>query len=126
MRAFVGTDAAVYAALLARKDLADYHLRPLEGTPSPDWRSKAIAALEAGYTQADILRATRLTSWEWTGNLSDMWKKRKKAFEDFLADDDPRIAAIARRGSEETTREVNDHLKKEREEAVLGRERRRR
>lgn len=124
IRALVGDDSGVYAALLARHDLREFHLVPLEGTPSPEWRAKAIAALDAGYPKGDVLQATRLSSWSWTGNMSDMWTERKQKFDAFLADPDPRIVAIACEGSEEIARRIADCLKEEREEAVHGRQRR--
>lgn len=124
IRMLVGGDTDVYAALLARHDLRNYHLVPLEGTPSPEWRAKAVAALNAGYSKGEVLQATRLTSWSWVGNMSDMWAERKREFDTYLADADPRIAAIAREGSEETARRLEDCLTEEREEAVHGRERR--
>jgi len=125
IRTLIGNDETVYTALLARGDLENVHLRPLEGAPSPEWRAKAIAALNAGYTKARVFAATRLTSWEWTGNLSDMWKERKKAFEEFRADPDLRIASIACDAMEDMDRRISEQLEKEREEAIHGRERRR-
>ena len=126
IRGLVGADSAVYGALLLRKDLAEHHLRPLEGTPSSEWRTKAVSALDAGYSPVEVMQATRLTSWGWTGDLSEMWKERKRAFDNYLADSDSRIASIARLGSEESAREVERRLEEEREEAIHGRKRRRR
>jgi hypothetical protein len=120
-QAIVGSDLDAYKALLARGDLADRHLTPLEGLPSLEWRSKTVAALDAGYSKAAILNATRPKGWTWSGPISAMWKERKSAFDMFANDDDVRIAAVARDGAESLARQVQEALEKERIEAVRGR-----
>jgi hypothetical protein len=50
-------DAGLYLRLLARADLAEFHLVPLGGKPDEAWTELALLALEAGYSPERIASA---------------------------------------------------------------------
>lgn len=119
--AIVNDDVEVYRELLSRADMSDHHLEPLEGLPSSGWREKAVLALNAGRSSAEVLRASSPRMWSWSGPESAMWLERQRAFEVFVSDPDVRIASIAREGSDAIARRVEECLEREKQEAIYGR-----
>ncbi len=122
-RHLVGQDLGLYQELLDSKELAEYHLSPLEETPEGDWCLKASLALDAGYSVDKVTRATlRGGIQEWTGSESSMWSERRDVFEALQNFEEvaPRILQISRRGAVLMGAEEERAAKRERDRAVYG------
>ena len=114
----VGDDLDVYRALLQQEALSKLQLEPLEGLPSEVWVSKAIAALDAGYTVDDIIGATQPGSYTWSGSLSEMWVGWRNAYGAFQNHTDRRIAKVAKQGVEMTDKIIERERERERLEEL--------
>lgn len=122
----VGTNPAVYRALLKDQTLQDLHLAPLEGYlerdkkgMDEDWTIRVKMALERGYTPDQIARATFPTSFGWEGPESQMWESWIPAFQ-ALPSDTPDFQAIQAIGIE-TAQDLKDNaLAREHKRRVYG------
>lgn len=93
----VDRDVEVYRSLLANASLKRSHLYPLNAKPNDVWVEFAIAALDVGYSEKDIIGAT-INYGIWRGKESDMWGEWALAFEILLSHGDPRVARLGRDG----------------------------
>ncbi len=104
VRLLVDDDLDLYRELLDSKELDLYHLAPLAGNPDVPWATKALLALDAGYSEEAVVNATwsergLVVTWS-PGSESDSWAGKRQAFE-ALRDagvDDLRVSRLARRG----------------------------
>lgn len=117
----IGNDTKLYSQLLGIDELEYYHLSPLLGELSDEWKQLAIQALEHGFSVHDIV-GTNLFGGErsWSGNESDMWAGLRVGYEALTNDDDSRIAALGQLGVQETEKLERKAKKEEREEAIYG------
>ena len=125
IQSLIGNDASVYHQLLQSEQLRDYHLAPLIGEPSGDWREIAILALDHGYSCDHVLRGIldpnhSIKVRSWSGKESTMWAELRSQFEQLYGDEDSRIAELARRGGQTVGKREQRAKEREREEAVYG------
>lgn len=118
--ALVGNDTTVYGHLLQSADLKCYHLSPLQGEPSDDWRNVAILALKFGYSCDEVVYANLNTGRTWVRNESDMWADRRRQYEKLKDDEDSRIAKVSKLGAQAVSSLEQQARQREREQAVYG------
>jgi hypothetical protein len=77
----VGRDPELYSQLLARTQLRDYHLAPLNGKPDQEWSQLAALALDAGYPPERIADAAAWGSGHFfAGPGVEYWEDWEQAF----------------------------------------------
>jgi len=118
----VNGDAEVYRALLAKQNLKRLHLQPLPSANDVVWPILATRALDAGYSVEDVADTSYLGLRTWEGPQSDMWHHIINRFDQFLTHEDPRLRLIAARITEIASSIRDDTRKRERQEAVYGRD----
>ena len=116
----VGSEPEVYRFLLQSEELRDFHLSPLLGEPSGDWRVLAIHALDRGYSCEDVVHASLDGGLSWQGKESDMWADRRRHFEKLQDDDDSRVAEVGKLGVSAVAKDEKRAKDWEREEAIYG------
>ena len=82
VRCLVSEDLEVAAALFERSDLADLHRAALSGGPNEAWMSRALLALDRGWSPERIAEMARYSDRGWSGPESQHWERKIKAFED--------------------------------------------
>ena len=120
LHALIGRDLEVFVRLLELERFKPYHLSPLQGEPSGDWRGMAVLALDHGYSCEDVVDASMGGAWTWAGNESEMWAERRRHFEQLQDDDDARIAEVGQLGARTLAGLESRARAREREEAVYG------
>lgn len=116
----VGNSLDLYRELLNSKDLACIHLAPLAGKPGNGWETKAILALDSGYSVEEIVFATQDVMISWQGPESEMWSGWRRAFERLQVDIDPRIVRIGELGSDIMSERENKAREEERHREIHG------
>ena len=121
-RVLVDEDSDLYRELLESPDLAGYHLSPLAGKPNDVWGTKAMLALDAGYSVSRIVSATTAAGTSWAGEASKMWAEWGAAFEQLQgkSNSDTRVLDIARLGIEIMGKYEQEAEERERYQAVHG------
>ena len=119
--ALIGNDVEIYRHLLQSDKLEYFHLSPLIGEATDNWKHLAIQALDHGYSLDDVV-GTNLFGGErsFSGEYSDMWAELRSHYEELADDDSPRIAAIGKLGVLKTKTLEQKAREEEREEAVYG------
>ena len=122
IQSLVGNDASVYRRLLQSEQLKHYHLAPLLGEPNSAWRDLAVLALDQGYSCQDVLNANlnRPRIRFRKGKDSEWYAELRSQFEQLQADEDFRIAEVARLGGQAVAEQERRAKEWEREEAVYG------
>ncbi len=121
IRTLVGGNPGVYSHLLQSENLKDYHLSPLLGELTDDWRSMAAQALDHGYSCEDVVDAASLGGGLfWEGNESKMWAQSRRSFENLREDSDSRLAEIGRLGACTVEKWEQGAKNRERAEAIYG------
>ena len=118
--ALVGNSTGLYRELLDSPELGYPRLAPLAGRPSEGWQAKAVLALDYGYSNDEIIEATQMNGWSWTGSMANMWSEWVCDFEKLLKDVDPRIVKLAKRGMEIMSKQEKTERERERKEAIRG------
>ena len=116
-----GADLEMYQEILKHERLSKFHLSPLSGRPTGVWVEKALAALEAGYSTEQIVKATLGYDDVWTGPESNMWQGWIDDFEALAAHPDPRIREVGQTGAAKAGERKRAAAVSERREAVYGR-----
>ena len=121
-RLLVGEDTGLYRELLDSPSLSGYHLSPLAGMPDDVWVTKAVLALDEGYSACDIVSAATAAGTTWVGDESKMWAVWRGAFEQIRdkGSSDSRLLDIARLGVEIMTKFEQVAEGRERHQAVYG------
>ena len=121
-RVLVDEDSDLYRELLDSPDLAAYHLSPLAGKPNDVWATKAMLALDAGYSVSNIVSATTAAGTSWAGEESKMWAEWRGAFEQLRgkSNSDTRVLDIALLGIEIMRKYEQAAEERERYQAVHG------
>ena len=120
IRALVGNDAEIYRHLLGLKKLRYYHLAPLLGEPSGDWKEIAVLALDHGYSAQDVVEANLRSERSWAGHESLMWEEIRRYYEELKADEDSRVSDIGEIGARIVGKMEQRAKVRERDEAVYG------
>lgn len=94
----VGRNPELYRVFLAREDLREQHLEPLEGRPDEIWTELALEALNAGHEPAAIAAASFSGSHEWGGPSREYWARWEFAFQDLEEHPDPEMREVAKHG----------------------------
>lgn len=119
--ALIGDNLELYAELLHNARLKDMHLVPLAGYPEGVWIEKAKLSLDAGYSVKEVADAVYPFSHFWGGNESNMWAEWVKRFEKLCSHEDERIQKVGMAGKAYAEHNRDLALKRERNEAVFGR-----
>ncbi len=117
----VGDYSRLYQELLNSKDLASLHLAPLVGKPTQGWETKAVLALDYGYSVDEIVDATQNTTNSGTGSESATWAEWRSAFERLRDDTDPRVVRIGEQGSQMILDRERKVKERKRHEEIYGR-----
>jgi hypothetical protein len=117
----VDDETQVYCSLLENKRLKRFHLSPLAGKPNSVWISKALLALDFGYSTSEVSHAVYGQFRFWSGNESTYWAQWFESFEPLLTHDDPRIRTIGKIGQDYALAQKEWALAKERHEDIYGR-----
>jgi hypothetical protein len=115
-----GNDLQMYREILKYERLSKFHLSPLRGRPTGVWVEKALAALDAEYSNEQIANATLGYGDEWVGSESNMWQGWVDDFEALAAHPDPRIREIGQIGAAKAGERKGAAVASERREAVYG------
>lgn len=118
VRKLTRNDTTLYEELLRLEELSKYHLQALEGPPDASWAECAVMALDAGYSIDDVLEATLPTMWSWSGPESGLWTQWQQAFEAYAQNTHPRLAEVARQGTELMEKKVKQCLEIEKRRSV--------
>lgn len=118
----VGRDVDLYNELLARRELADHHLVPLQGEPDEAWWDLASSAVTAGYAPAEVAEAALYSSWVicTSGHGIDRWKQYEEAFAKGERATDPVVREIAGAGLRIARRRLSQAEEKARQRAIEG------
>jgi hypothetical protein len=117
----VDDEPGVYRSLLDNQRLKRFHLSPLEGNPAGEWITKALMALEAGYSPEKISQAVYGGIHVFWGNESRHWAQWVDSFESLLTHDDPRIQTIGQAGKNRALAQKERALAEERLQDIYGR-----
>jgi hypothetical protein len=133
VRSLVGGDLKLFLHLLSREELEGVRLDPLcidnDDRPHPQpvvqefglhWPKMAIAALDRGFSEADIFSATQGSGFSWSGPLSSMYASRLIRFEKLLQHEDVRLRKVGQIGVNYFSKLRDDHLAAEKRAAVRG------
>ncbi|MBY0231278.1 MAG: hypothetical protein K2W96_18505, partial [Gemmataceae bacterium] len=96
----VGDDLALYRALLSDERLRVHHRRPLRGRPDAAWAGKAVLALEAGYSAAEVAEAGPSLGSGWPACRRTRWTEWLAHYEALDGHADRRLREVARAGRE--------------------------
>lgn len=118
----VGNDIDIFRVLLDSKLPSSIKLSPLADHVSFDsnWRSKAVLAMDCGYTAIDVSRASYGTMHSYSGSRSDHFLKIETLYRSLLQDTDLRVREIGRLGVSWCQNEIRDAEAEEEREAVYG------
>jgi hypothetical protein len=117
----VDDEPKVYRSLLENQRLKRFHLSPLAGKPVGVWITKALMALEAGYSPESISQSVYGGSHIFVGNESRYWAQWFESFEPLLTHHDSRIRTIGQIGKDYALAQNKRALAKERLEDIYGR-----
>ncbi len=120
IRHLIGEEMELYGQLLDCSSLADHHLDPLCRNLDDTWRRMALLARGQGYGEREITQATIGHHWSWTGSESEMWERRRAAFEAVMDDVDCRVVRIGQEGVNEMSERKQTAMRREEEAAVEG------
>lgn len=120
IRVLVGNDVDIYRHLLELQGLKYYHLSPLLGEPSGDWKEIAVLALDHGYSPQDVAEANLSGERSWAGHESLMWAELRRHYEELKAGEDIRISQIGEIGVRIVGKMEQRAKVRERDEAVYG------
>ena len=98
-----------------------FHLSPLAGHPVAVWITKALMALEAGYSPESISQSVYGGIHIFGGNESRHWAQWVESFESLLTHDDPRIGTVGQIGKDYALAQKERAFAKERLEDIYGR-----
>ena len=110
-RSLVGRDMELFRHLLSREELEDVRLDPLRLDLGSDlqadnvvqdidegWQQMAIAAIEQGFSEQEIVSATQGGGSSWSGPMSSMFAAKAAPFENLLQHSDARLRRIGQIG----------------------------
>ena len=118
--ALVGKDAEVYRHLLTLERLKYYHLSPLLGEPSGDWKEIGVLALDHGYSPQDVVESNLDGERSWAGHKSLMWAELRRHYDELKADKDIRVSEIGEIGTRIVGKLEQRAKERERDEAIYG------
>jgi hypothetical protein len=84
------------------------------------WQKMAIAALDRGFSEADIFSATQGSGFSGSGPLSSMYASKWIQFEKLLQHTDVRLRKVGQIGVNHFSKLRDDHLTAEKRSAVTG------
>jgi hypothetical protein len=132
VRSLVGTDLELFLHLLSREELEYVRLDPLHTNNDGShpqklvqefdehWQKMAIAAMEKGFSEADIFSATQGGGFSWSGPMSSMYAANVAPFEKLLKHADPRLRKVGEIGFEHFSKLRDQTLSNEKRAAVRG------
>jgi hypothetical protein len=132
VRSLVGCDMDMFLHLLSRDELEDLRLDPLnlatDGSHpqgvipefGENWRRMAIAAMEKGFSEADIFSATQGGTFTWSGPRSSMYEAKLAPFEKLLLHSDARLRRVGQMGFEHFSQLRDESLSREKRADVRG------
>jgi hypothetical protein len=120
VRGIVDDELEVYRVLLQNPRLKRFHLAPLAGKPDGPWISKALLALEAGYSHSDVAGAVYGSVQSWNGDESAHWAQWVESFEPLLEHSDPAVREIGEHGRNRAVAKRDRALAEERLEDIRG------
>jgi hypothetical protein len=132
VRSLVGRDMELFLHLLSREELEDVRLDPLhlgnDGTHpqtvaqelDEGWQKMAIAAMEKGFSEADIFSATQGGGFTWSGPKSSMYAGKLAPFEKLLKHPDSRLRKVGQTGCEYFSQLRDEALAREKHASIRG------
>ncbi len=119
----VGNSSELFEALLQSSKQRLDILAPLT-RPTIDsvWMEFAKLACQCGYSVKTVASCAFSDSISWSGKYSDVIKNQYKQFEQFRNDSDEMVQRIANAGYEYFLQQYRDERKRERDDAVFGRD----
>jgi hypothetical protein len=123
----VAGDLALYEHLLSREELGNVRLDPLRidiNVAVPElgeaWQSLAIAAMQKGFSEGDILSVTDAVGFGWSGSMSSMFAALTARFEKLFHHSDSYLRKIGAIGVGHFTKLRDAQLASEKRAAVRG------
>jgi hypothetical protein len=117
----VGDNVDLFRRVLSSPELRDNHLAPLEGDPgAASWAEKALLALQAGYSAADVSHAALGGHWQFSGRASSMWQGWVEKFGALIKHPDERLQAVAKAGDEWASERRDQELRRDRHADIEG------
>jgi hypothetical protein len=133
VRSLVDRDVELFLHLLSRQELRDVRLDPLrmENGNEPRrqsdiqefddaWQKMAIAAMEKGFSEIDIVSATQRGGFGWSGPMSSMFAAKLAPFEKLLSHPNTKLQNVGKIASEHFSKLRDKHLAAEKRAAVRG------
>lgn len=133
VRSLVSRDMELFLHLLSRKELEGVRLGPLRldsgsGLQAENvvhdfdegWQKMAIAAMEHGFSEAEILSATQGGGFSWSGSMSSMFAAKAAPFEKLLQNPDNRLRKVGQIGFQQFSELRDAHLAAEKRAEVRG------
>jgi hypothetical protein len=129
----VDRDMELFRHLLSREELGDVRLDPLriDNEIGPrrqsniqefddSWQKIAIAAIEMGFSEMDIVSATQRGSFGWSGSMSSMFAAKLAPFEKLLSHPNAQLRNVGKIGFDHFSKLRDQHLTTEKRAAVRG------
>ena len=118
----IGEDPVLYQRLLARQDLANHHLYPLEGKEpnDPVWIRLALQAIRSGHDPREIAGTAFYSHEGIAGHGVEYWTQREAGFANLERDADALLLEVARFGRRATHRELEKAKASQRQEELHG------
>jgi hypothetical protein len=123
----------LFLHLLSREELESFRLDPLriDNGSEPhgqsvlqefdeNWQKMATAAMEKGFSEAEIFSATQGGSFGGSGSMSSMFAARLAPFEKLLQHSDARLRNVGKMGFEQFSKLRDEQLAAEKRAAVRG------
>ena len=117
--ALIGDDVELYRRLLGAPGLREHFRAPLRRPASPNWKQKAMLALEAGHSSLEVALGAYGDIHSVTGSESTYWSGWIVTFEQ-IAQAEPALGEVAAEGIEIVRSRRDEALRREGAEAVYG------
>ncbi len=116
----VGHELSLYRILLSLHHLAHVQLAPLHDPSEKVWPKKVLLALDANFSDDEIVSAVRQSTVVRVGRASESSENIRKQFELLIQNPDVRLRRLGARGVEIYDSEIEKQQNLEYHQAILG------